>query len=49
MPVGHTKFYCDLTFGLLKKKFKNTQVSDLNQLERCVLNSSPRSELNKCH
>ena len=48
MPVGHTKFYCDLSFGLFKKKFKRTQVSDLKQLEKCVLNSTPTSQLNKC-
>ena len=48
MPVGHTKFYCDLAFGLFKKKFKRTQVSDLEQLENCVLNSTPSSKLNKC-
>jgi hypothetical protein len=27
-PVGHTKFYCDLAFGLFKKKFKHIQVSN---------------------
>ena len=36
MSVGHTKFYCDLAFGLFKKKFKN-----LNELEECVLQSTP--------
>jgi hypothetical protein len=48
MPVGHTKFYCDLAFGLFKKKFKRTQVSDLQELENCVINSTPTSNLNKC-
>jgi hypothetical protein len=48
MPVGHTKFYCDLAFGLFKKKFKRTQVSDLQELENCVINSTPTSNLKKC-
>ncbi len=57
MPVGRTKFNCDLSFGLFKKnsnfmpkflKFLRTQVSDLEQLEKCVMNSTPTSQLNKC-
>jgi hypothetical protein len=48
MPVGHTKFYCDLAFGLFKKKFKNTFVSSLSELEDCVMKSTPMSKLNQC-
>jgi hypothetical protein len=47
MPVGHTKFYYDLAFGLLKKKFKHTQVSNLKELEECIRKSTPNSNLNK--
>ena len=48
MPVGHTKFYCDLAFGMLKKKFKNSFVSSLEQFQECVVNSTPLSKLNTC-
>jgi hypothetical protein len=47
MPVCHTKFYCDLAFGLFKKKFKHTQVSILKELEECIRKSTPNSNLNK--
>ena len=48
MPNGHTKFYCDLAFGMLKKKFKNSFISNLNELKQCVLDSTPLSKLNQC-
>ena len=32
LPVGHTKFSSDWCFGLLKKKFRRSVVSSLNDL-----------------
>ena len=30
--AGHTKFSCDAMFGLVKRKFKNTMVSSLQDI-----------------
>lgn len=46
MPVGHTKFSCDWAFGLLKRKFRTTFVSSLNELENCIKESTPTSNVN---
>ena len=40
MMVGHTKFAPDWAFGLLKQKFKRTQVGCLDDLANMVSNSA---------
>ena len=40
MMSGHTKFGPDWCFGLLKRKFRRTPVSSLQQLSQCVEGSS---------
>lgn len=46
MPVGHTKFLCDWAFGLLKRKFRITYISSIQELEDCVEQSTPTSHVN---
>lgn len=46
LPVGHTKFSCDWGFGLLKKKFKTTFVSSIQELVNTVEQSTPTSKVN---
>lgn len=46
LPVGHTKFSCDWGFGLLKKKFRTTFVSSINELIDTVEQSTPTSKVN---
>ena len=36
LPVSHTKFFPDWCFGLLKKKFRRSVVSSLNDMVRVV-------------
>lgn len=36
--AGHTKFTCDLCFGLIKKKYRRTRVSNLNELAEVNIN-----------
>ena len=40
LPVGHTKFSPDWCFGLLKKRFRRTVVSSLDELARVVEDSA---------
>ena len=44
MPFGHTKFNCDLAFVILTKKFKNSFISSLAQLDESVTKSTPMSK-----
>lgn len=46
LPVGHTKFSCDWAFGLLKKKFRITHVSSVQEFAECIDNSTPTSKVN---
>lgn len=46
MPVGHTKFSCDWAFGLLKRKFRITCISSIQELVDCVEQSTPTSHVN---
>ena len=39
--AGHTKFVQDWCFGLIKKKFRRTQVSCLNDIAKVVTASTP--------
>ncbi len=40
MVVGHTKFCPDRFFGLIKKAYRHTNVSSLQDIEKMVTNSS---------
>lgn len=46
LPVGHTKFSCDWAFGLLKKKFRVTHVSSIEELVQTIEQSTPTSKVN---
>lgn len=46
LPVGHTKFSCDWAFGLLKKKFRVTYISSIDEFERSIEQSTPTSKVN---
>ncbi|XP_013394668.2 LOW QUALITY PROTEIN: uncharacterized protein LOC106162085 [Lingula anatina] len=46
MPPGHTKFAPDWCFGLLKKCFRRSEVSCLNDLCSVVRESTPVSKVN---
>ena len=45
MLPGHTKFAPDRCFGLLKKRFRITHVSSLNELSDCI-KASTRNGIN---
>ena len=40
MLVGHTKFSTDRIFGLIKKTYRLSTISTINELERVVRRSS---------
>lgn len=35
LPVGHTKFFPDAGFGMLKRKFRMTKVGCLSDISKC--------------
>ena len=37
LVAGHTKFSCDALFGLVKKKYRTTMVSSLDELKKVIL------------
>jgi len=45
MPVGHTKFYHDLGFGIFKRHFRLSTVSTMEEVGRCIEESSPISHM----
>lgn len=47
LPIGHTKFSCDLAFGIFKKKFRVSKAGSLKQVEDIAHSSTPTSGLNK--
>lgn len=47
MPVGHTKFSCDWAFGLLKKKFRVSHVSCIEEVVGCIEKSTPVTKVNQ--
>jgi len=47
LPVGHTKFAPDAGFGILKAKFRRTEVSSVPELAKCIEDSTPVSKLNR--
>lgn len=46
LPVGHTKFAVDWAFGLLKKKFRVSEVNTIQEFCDVVADSTPSSKLN---
>ena len=46
MPPGHTKFAPDWCFGLLKRRFRRTEVMCLDDLCEVVRDSTPVKEIN---
>ena len=47
LPVGHTKFAPDAGFGILKSKFRRTELASVQEFATCVEDSTPISKLNK--
>ena len=47
LPVGHTKFSPDAGFGMIKSKFRRTQVCSTSELCECIVNSTPSSKVNR--
>ncbi|KAK7579882.1 hypothetical protein V9T40_000511 [Parthenolecanium corni] len=47
MPVGHTKFHCNWAFGLVKQKYKRSEVSSMQDMCHVVTESTPKTKLNK--
>jgi len=45
LPVGHTKFYPDLGFGLFKRRLKTSAVSTLDEVAECINDSTPLSHV----
>ena len=43
LPVGHTKFYPDLGFGLFKRHLKTSTVSTMQEVVECINSSTPLS------
>lgn len=46
MPVGHTKFARDSAFGLLKKRFRVTYISSIQEFADCIEKSTPTTHVN---
>lgn len=47
LPAGHTKFSPDPDFGILKAKFRRSDVNNLTELLKVVVESTPDSNLNQ--
>jgi len=47
LPVGHTKFAPDAGFGILKAKFRRTEVASFPEFATCIEDSTPVSKLNR--
>ena len=45
LPVGHTKFFPDMGFGLFKRKFRVSEISTAADISKCVEDSSPGSHM----
>ena len=45
LPVGHTKFFPDMGFGLFKRKFRVSEISTTADISKCVEDSSPGSHM----
>ena len=46
LPVGHTKFFPDMGFGLFKRRFRvSDNISTLADVVKCVEDSSPSKML----
>jgi len=45
LPVGHTKFYPDLGFGIFKRHLRQCSVNTVKELAQCIADSSPLSKM----
>ena len=45
LPVGHTKFFPDAAFGMLKYQFRRTKIGRLHDIAEVVRNSA---KMNRC-
>ncbi|XP_049955343.1 unconventional myosin-Va-like [Schistocerca serialis cubense] len=46
MPVGHTQFACDWASGLLKKRFRVTYISSIQEFADCIEKSTSTTHVN---
>ena len=47
LPVGHTKFSPDAGFGIIKSKFRRSQVCTISEMCDCVVASTPTTKMNR--
>ena len=47
LPVGHTKSAPDAGFGIMKAKFRRTEVASVPEFAKCIEDSTPVSKLNR--
>ena len=45
LPVGHTKFYPDLGFGVFKRHLRQCSVNTVDEVAQCIADSSPLSKM----
>ena len=48
MIAGHTKCLCDSCFGMLKKKYRRSEVDGIEQLEQVVEQSAKSNTVSRC-
>ena len=47
LPVGHTKFAPDAGFGMIKAKFRRSQICTVSEMCRCITDSTPVTKMNQ--
>jgi len=47
LPVGHTKFAPDAGFGILKAKFRRSQICTVSEMCQCIVDSTPVTKMNQ--
>ena len=45
LPVGHIKFFPDMGFGLFKRRFRVNDANTVEDIAKCVTESSPTSKM----
>ena len=45
LPVGHTKFFPDMGFGLFKRRFRVSDANTVEDIAKCVTESSPTNKM----
>ena len=46
LPVGHTKFAPDAGFGMIKSKFRRSQICTVSEMCCCITDSTPVTKMN---